>query len=479
MRIYGGLINDKKRIHLRGIGGVSMSAIAMMLKKDGHVITGTDDHESLNVIKLRREGICVNDSTNLDDVKNADLIIYTNAVPETDPELTYAKKLNKDMIERSDFMSILTKTFDECIGVSGTHGKTTTTSMLSLCFLEAKKDPSIQVGAYLKNIDSNYRVGHSEYLIIESCEYRDSFLKFNPDTVIVLNVDLDHVDYFKNLDNVKKSFIEFMKKAPKSGRIIVNGDDKNIKDIIENNEFDAEVITVGKRFENKYHYTNISYSFESEEKDEDGYNTNREYMLADFYKNDEKIGKIKLYVLGEHNMFNAAISAATSLEYGIPFEEVAAGLLKFEGASRRFEYKGKVNGARVFDDYAHHPTEIESLGSAVKKLDKHSSYAVFEIHTYTRAEMFLHDFGKALNAFDNILIAPVYKARKEDAREVSQEEIRENILKYDRSKNVLCFDNYPDIKKYLLNHVEKGDVIFTIGAGDVTNLANELVKNKK
>lgn len=478
MRIYGSLINNTKRIHFMGIGGVSMSAIAMMLKKDGHIITGSDSFLSKNVEKLRNEGIDVNIGANLDDVEKADLIIYTNAVPEKDPEFSYAKSLGKKIIERSDFMSIFTKIFDECISISGTHGKTTTTSMTSLCFLEGKKDPSIQVGAYLKNIDSNFRVGESEYLVIESCEYKDSFLKFNPDTVVVLNIDLDHVDYFKDIEDIKKSFKIFMKKAPKSGKIIVNGDDENIKDILEKNNFDAKIITVGKNKNNMYHYENITYSYTSDEKDEDGYNENKEYMEFDFYKGTEKIGKIKLNVLGEHNVFNSSISAATSMEYGIDFEDIKNGLIKFEGANRRFEYKGKVNGARVFDDYAHHPTEIRSLGKAAEKLDKHKSYAVFEIHTFTRAERFENQFGEALSSFDNIIIAPIYRARKDGAREVSQEEIKQKILEYDKTKNVIYFSNYEEIKEYLLKNVTKGDVVFTIGAGNVTKLADELVKER-
>lgn len=479
MRIYGSLINNKKRIHLMGIGGVSMSAIAVMLKKDGHIITGSDSFLSKNVEKLREEGINVNIGANLDDVEKADLIIYTNAVPEKDPELSYARSIGKEIIERSDFMGIFTKIFDECISICGTHGKTTTTSMTSLCFIEGKKDPSIQVGAYLKNINSNFRVGNSEYLVIESCEYKDSFLKFNPDTVAVLNVDLDHVDYFKDIEDIKKSFKKFMQKVPKGGKIFVNGDDENIKDILEKNKFEAEIITIGKNDKSFYNYKNIKYSYESNEKDETGYNSNKEYMEFDLYQKDKKIDKIRLNVLGEHNAFNASISTAIALSYDIDIEDIKKGLLKFEGASRRFEYKGKVNGARVFDDYAHHPTEIKSLGQAVEKLDKHKSFAVFEIHTFTRAERFEDQFGKALSSFDNIIIAPIYRARKDGAREVTQEEIKEKILEYDKNKNVIYFENYEEIKEYLLKTVTSGDVIFTIGAGNVTKLADALVKEEK
>lgn len=476
MNKYSEMLN-KKRIHLLGIGGVSMSAVALLLKDEGHIVTGRDDNESLNVLNLREKGIDVSIGVNLENVEKADLIIYTTAFPDTDPEKVLAKKLNKEIIERADFMGLLTDKYNECICISGTHGKTTTTSMTSICFLEAKKDPSIQVGAYLKNIDSNFKIGKSEYLVIESCEYKDSFLKFNPNTAVVLNIDLDHADYFKDVEDVKKSFVRFMKKVPKGGKIIVNGDDENIKDILSKNEFDGEIITVGKTEDSNYYFANEEYAFEKTDKDVDGFNTNREYMEADIYKNKEKLGRLRIYVLGTHNMFNALVSAAISLEYGISFEDVKKALLKFEGASRRFEYKGKVNGARVFDDYAHHPTEITSLGEAVKKLDKRESYAVLEIHTFKRAEMFENEFGKALKNFDNIIIAPIYRARKENVREVSQEEIKNKILEADKTKNVIYMDNYKDIEKYLLDHVKHGDVIFTIGAGNVTKLADALIKD--
>lgn len=460
--------NKDKKIHLIGVGGVSMSGIAALLFKEGYHVTGSDDSTSKYTEKLKSMGMKINHGANLEDVENADVIIYTVAIPSDHPEFKKAKELNKMIIERSDFMSDFTEKFDECIGISGTHGKTTTTSMTSLCFLEANLDPSIHVGAYLKNIDSNYRVGQSPYLIIESCEYKDHFLKFNPDTIAILNIDLDHVDYFNDIEDVKKSFKAFIDRNRKNGKIIVNGDDENIKDILLRNKFNQKIITFGENSQNDFYYNNVKI-----EKTDD-----KIYQSFDVFNKGNLLGNIKIKVYGKHNILNALCATVISIMYNIDFNIIKKALLKFEGASRRFEYKGQINGFSIYDDYAHHPNEIKALSESVKYIKENESWAIFEPHTYSRISKFLEQFVDSLSGFDNIIIAPIYAARKEEGYNITEENIKEEILKKYSNKKVYFLGEYKNIAKFILENAKEKDIVISIGAGNVTKLYEYLLKEK-
>lgn len=463
------IIEKKSHIHFIGIGGISMSAVAEILHREGHKITGSDANKSKQTDMLIATGVDVVIGHDLEKVKNADLIIYTNAIPETDPELMLAKNLNKTILERSDFMSVLTEKYPKCIGVSGSHGKTTTTSMISVILLEADKDPSIQVGAFLPEINANYRVGDSEYLVIESCEYRDSFLKFNPNTVVITNIDLEHLDYFKNLEQIKKSFADFIKKVPNDGYIVVCGDNKNVIDTINEykDEFKGKIITYGKSDLNDYSYRNVQL-----------YNLNdyQEGSSYELYKNNKKIMDVKLEIPGEYNVSNSVAAIIVSKLYGIEDKYILNGLKKFHGANRRFEYKGKINGVRIFDDYAHHPTEILALSESVKKLEKNESYGIFEAHTFSRLKYLLKDFAKSLINFDHIYIAPIYAAREENIYNISNEDLKTEINKIDKLKDVQIFNNFDEIKEHILKNSKENDIVVTIGAGNITKLG-ELILN--
>ncbi len=463
------IIEKKSHIHFIGIGGISMSAVAEILHREGHKITGSDANKSKQTDMLIATGVDVVIGHDLEKVKNADLIIYTNAIPEKDPELMLAKNLNKTILERSDFMSVLTEKYPRCIGVSGSHGKTTTTSMISVILLEADKDPSIQVGAFLPEINANYRVGDSEYLVIESCEYRDSFLKFNPNTVVITNIDLEHLDYFKNLEQIKKSFADFIKKVPNDGYIVVCGDNKNVIDTINEykDEFKGKIITYGKSDLNDYSYKNVQL-----------YNLNdyQEGSSYELYKNNKKIMDVKLEIPGEYNVSNSVAAIIVSKLYGIEDKYILNGLKKFHGANRRFEYKGKINGVRIFDDYAHHPTEILALSESVRKLEKNESYGIFEAHTFSRLKYLLKDFAKSLINFDHIYIAPIYAAREENIYNISNENLKTEINKIDQLKDVQIFNNFDEIKKHILKNSKENDIVVTIGAGNITKLC-ELILN--
>ena len=339
------------KIHMVGIGGVSMSGIAEILNSWGFTITGSNNVENENTKKLEEAGIKVFIGHHAENVVGSDIVVHTAAVKEDNIELKVAKNLGIPTIERADFLGEITRCFTDTITIAGTHGKSTTTSMVSLCFLEADKDPSIQVGADLSQIDGNYKVGNSEHFIIESCEYVESFLKFSPKSEIILNIDNDHLDYFKTFENVKNAFIKYVKLLPDDGILVVNGDDKNCLDLPEYTN--AKTLTYGITNKNvDFFAVNIVF-------DNDG------FPEFDVYSHDKFYERIKLHVPGMHNVLNALGCIALCNEYGLSKEEIKNGLSKFTGVGRRFEFKGKVNNASVYDDYGHHPTEIVATAKAL------------------------------------------------------------------------------------------------------------------
>ena len=309
-----------------------------------------------------------------------------------------AKELHIPTVERADFLGLITKAFKNTICVSGTHGKSTTTSMISVCFLEACKDPSIQVGAELKQINGNYRVGNSEYFIIEACEYVESFLKFFPKTEVILNIDNDHLDYFKDLDHIITAFAKYVRLLPDDGLLVLNADDENCSHLSRFTM--AKTITYGIQNEHaNFVARNIQF-------DENGFPSFDVYFNNTFYKT------IKLSVPGMHNVSNALACICVCHIYGIEKEDIKNGLLKFTGAHRRFEYVGSFNNVNVYDDYGHHPTEIEAVANALKNKKYNQSWVIFQPHTYSRTKNLLNDFAKALINFDNIIITDIYAARE-------------------------------------------------------------------
>lgn len=455
-------LDKYKRIHLIGIGGISMSAIAETLKAWGHIVTGSDLHESEITEKLENDGIKVAIGHDVNLAKQADLIIFNAAIPDTDPEMEVAAQNNIDVIGRGKFVGFLTKKYNEAICIAGTHGKTTTTSMLSICFMNANLDPSIEVGAILNKINGNYRVGKSEYFILESCEYKANFLNFFPNSAIILNIDNDHLDFYKNFENIVKTFNEFVQKVDEKGVIVVNGDDENCLKLKENTK--AKFITYGiENEEANYVAKNIKF-------DEDG------FASFDVYKNQEFYVEIKLSVPGKHNVLNALATISMSDYYGIDKEVIRKSMLEYTGASRRMEYKGKVNGAKIFDDYGHHPTEVLATAKAItnKKFDK--SWVVFQPHTYSRTKAHLKDFAKALLSFDNIIVTDIYAAREKNTFDISSKDLVDEIIKLE--KDAKYISDFDEIVKLLKENVKENDIVLTLGAGTVTEIGPKLAENK-
>ena len=450
-----------KHIHLIGIGGVSMSAVAETLKNWNFIVTGSDIAQSELTDKLIENGIKVTIGHDVESAKNADLIVYSAAINDQDPEIIAAKENNIPLIGRGEFVGLITKKYKETICVAGTHGKTSTTSMLAICFIDAHKDPSVQVGAILKNIDGNYVIGNSDYFILESCEYKGNFLKFFPKTEIILNIDNDHLDYYKTFENVINAFRDFSKILPENGLLVTNADDENCIKLREVTK--SKMITFG--IDNKdadFRADNITFD-------------NNGFPTFDVYKNNEFYETITLCIAGRHNVLNSLSVIATCDYYGISKESIKSSLLKFKGASRRLEFKGKINDASIFDDYAHHPTEIEAISKAIKNKTYNKSWVIFQPHTYSRTKEHLDSFAKVLSEFDNVVLVDIYAAREKNTIGISSKDLSDKINELNHDKSTYISD-FNDVVKYIKSHAQKDDIIITLGAGTVTELGPMLAE---
>lgn len=453
-------IKKYKNIHMIGIGGVSMSGIAEILHYWGFNVTGSDANQSEIINILTNNGIDVSIGHNSSLIEKADVVVYTAAIKEDDPEMLRAKELGIPLVERSDFLGEITKAFENTICISGTHGKTTTTSMVSVCFLKACLDPTIQVGGFLKQLESNYKIGNSEYFILESCEYVESFLKFSPKAEIILNMDNDHLDYFKNFENIKASFIKYVKLLPADGLIVVNADDSNCLDLLQYTN--ANTITYGIHNE-KANFTARNITFNN-----DG------FPSFDVYKNNEFFGNFTLSVAGNHNVLNALSCIALCDYYKISVDVLKQALLEFTGANRRLEYKGKFSCVSIYDDYAHHPTEIVATKNALYNKKFNDAWVIFQPHTYSRTKNLLDDFVNALIGFDHIIITDIYAAREKPIEGVSSKNLVQKIQ--DLGKHCEYISNFNDIVNFIKNNVKENDIVLTLGAGNVTDIGPMLLK---
>ena len=450
---------NNKKIHLIGIGGVSMSSIALMLKNMNAIVTGSDIKESNFTKSLEEKGIIVKYGHHPELVQEADIVVYTAAISKDDPERLAILEYNKENYERAEFLGQMMRAFKNNLCISGTHGKSTTTGMVSLIFLESGLNPTIQVGAELSNIDGNTHLGSHDYLVLEACEYVDSFLHFLPTGVIITNIDNDHLDYFKNLDNIKKSFYKYVGLIPENGYLVKNNDDENSSELDKHTK--AKVITYGIKNNSDYMAKNITmnelghYSFE-------------------IYFQNELLTTINLNINGKHNVYNALAAFALANEYIKDVNIIKNGLEKYRGVGRRFEYLGTYNGAYIYDDYAHHPSEIKTTINSVKEVKHNESWAIFQSHTFSRTKEHLNDFADVLSNFDHVVIAPIYPAREINTFNVSEDMIVDKIKV--KNKNVIYIDSFDKITDYIKENVKEKDLVITIGAGPINKVAKELVK---
>lgn len=454
--------NNPIHVHFMGIGGISMSGLAQILIKRGFTISGSDSKKSPLTTELEEMGARVFYAQVAENItKDIDLLVYTAAISKDNPELNQAKDMGIPCMSRADLLGEIMENFASSICVCGTHGKTTTTSMVSHILLAAAKDPTITVGGILKAIDGNIRIGRSEYFVAEACEYTNSFLSFYPKYNIILNIEEDHMDFFKDLDDIRNSFGKFASNTKADGLIFINEDiDKN-NDIVKNAS--AVSKTFGFSEVADCHPENLSY---------DSLGCGK-FDIVYLGKN---YGQITLSVPGAHNVSNALSAAALGIELGIDFESIQEGLSSFTGADRRFEKKGELNGITILDDYAHHPTEISATLSAAKNTDAKRIVVVFQPHTYTRTKAFLNDFAKALSVADMVVLADIYAAREKNTIGISSMDLKEKIDAL--GTECYYFPSFEEIEKFLLEKCMNGDLLITMGAGNVVRIGESLLKGE-
>lgn len=452
-------IKKYHHIYMIGIGGISMSGIAEILANWGFLVSGSDRVSSAQTKYLEEHRVKVNIGQSKENItKDIDLIVYTAAIKEDNPELQQAREMGILCVERGEFLGELTKLFSKSIGISGTHGKTTVTSMVSMIFLAANLDPTIQVGAVLPAIEANYKVGKSDYFIIEACEYADSFLNFQLESAIVLNIDNDHMEYFKTMENMEKSYQEYVSHLPSSGVLVLNGDDPRCRHLLKYTK--AHVLFVGQN-EGDFTCRNVSFDLDGR-------------ASFDVNHNQSFYGHISLGVSGKHNVLNSLCALALCDFYQIPLASIQKGLKDFTGAARRMEYKGLFMGARVYDDYAHHPTEVLATAKTVKMKNYRESWAIFECHSYSRMKDHLQDFAHSLSFFDHVIVANIYAARENNIYGVTEDDLV--LLLQESGVDAIHLQTYEEMKSYLEKRVKENDLLITIGAGTITNFAKELVK---
>lgn len=454
-------INFHSPIHLHfiGIGGISMSGLAEILLKEGFTISGSDAKASKLTKRLEEAGASIYYPQAAENIKSGiDAVVYTAAIHEDNPEFMAAKSANLPMLSRAELLGQIMRNYQTSIAVAGTHGKTTTTSMLSMILLEAKKDPTISVGGILREIGGNIRVGQSDTFLTEACEYTNSFLSFHPSIGIILNIEADHLDFFKDLADIRSSFHRFAALLPEDGLLVLNSEIEQPEDISK--DILARVITYGFKGNEDYSASDIIY------------NENACPSFA-VKEKGEVLATLTLSVPGMHNVSNALAAIATARSLGISFEHIQRGLNKFHGTDRRFEYKGEFQGVHVIDDYAHHPTEIEATLQAASNYPHRELWCVFQPHTYTRTKAFLTEFAAVLSKADHIILADIYAARETDTLGISSQTLQAEIQKL--GKECEYFSSFEEIEKFLSNNCQKEDVIITMGAGDVLKIGEDLL----
>lgn len=450
-------IDNCKKIHFIGIGGISMSTLAVIAHKRGVLVTGSDDNLNNKTVKdLLDMGITVYSPLSADNIKDAELVVYTAAVHNDNPELAFALEKGIPCISRAEYLGYVMTGYVKRIGVSGTHGKSTTTAMIYEIFNLGGFFPTLACGAVLPGIDRAYKMGNDEHFIYEACEYTDSFLHFNPTTAVITNIELDHVDYFKDLESLITSFSRSLTGSEKA---VVLYDDENCVKAVEG--YEGKIVKVSLNNPSADYYGgNIC--------------CNKGLYSFDLIRNGVNLVRIELKVPGYHNVANAICACACAIENGASAEDCALGIKKFLGIGRRFEYKGNVNGAEVYIDYAHHPSEIKATLGAARSMEPERIITVFQSHTYTRTAKFAKEFAEALCLSDKVIIAPIYPARESiDLKLVSEEQLAEMI------PGGVSMDSFDSITDYLLTECRAGDMVLFIGAGNVDAAAPMLINKNK
>ena len=453
--------DEKITVHFMGIGGISMSGLAEILLSEGFTVQGSDMSESDIVKALIAKGAKVYIGQKKENItSNIDLVVYTAAIREDNEEFQAAKEAGIPMLTRAELLGQIMDFYKYSIAVAGTHGKTTTTSLLSHIFMEAEKDPTISIGGILDLIGGNIRVGKSPYFITEACEYTNSYHSFKPYISIILNIDNDHLDFFRNIENIIESFRVFATKLKPEGILIINGDMEYTERVTKGLE--RRIITFGMKDGNTYQARDITLNALG-------------HPSYDLYKEGKFVTNVSLSVTGIHNAVNSLSAIAAADVLGVDMASILEGLKKCSSAKRRFEYKGTLpNGVTVVDDYAHHPTEIAATLTVAKEIAKGDVWVAFQPHTYSRTAALLPDFAKALSIADHIMLADIYAAREKDNGTISSMDI-EKLLR-DEGKDCVYLGAFSEIEKYFLKNSKENDLLITMGAGNIVNLGENLLR---
>jgi len=454
------MLNSKKiteyltpghHVHLVGIGGVSMRPLGLVLKGMGMEVTGSDMNASVSTDELIEQGIPVAIGHRAENIEGADCIIRTAAAHNDNPEIAAARAAGIPVFERAQAWGEIMKSYHNAICVSGTHGKTTTTSMVTHILMEADMDPTVMIGGYLPLLHAGHRVGHGDTIVLESCEYCDSFLNFFPTLAIVLNVEADHLDYFKDLADIQKSFHKFASLA--TFGVVANGDDPHTVQAMEGIDY----VSFGLGEGNRIHAANM----------------HPDWRHFDVICDGKYYCHLDMGVLGRHNAMNALAASAAAWMMGIPGETVSKGIQSFHGAGRRMEFKGKFNGADVYDDYAHHPDELRATLEAVRSMGYKRVVLAFQPHTYSRTKALFDDFVRELKKSDVVVLAEIYAARERNTIGISSAQLAEQI-----PGAVYC-ETLPDVTAYLRENVREGDIVVTMGAGDIFRAGEALINGEQ
>ena len=451
-------LSKHKNIHCIGIGGIGVSALAKILAGRGYNVSGSDMKESEMTAELEDLGVKIFIGHRAENVEGADLVVYSAAIAPENPEIKRAKELGVETVGRAELLGTIMSEFDTSIAVAGTHGKTTTTSMVSLILENGDKHPTIFVGGNLAEIGGNVKVDSGDYFVAEACEYRDSFLQLRPTIEIILNIDSDHLDYFKDIEHIVSSFDKFVSYVPDDGAIIA----------YDANPFVNEVI--------KGHSNTVTY----------GYNRNSVYYISDvafadgmpsFHVNynGEDFGKIQLAIPGEHNILNATAAFACCHRLGVDPKVIKETLERFTGTERRFDVKGVYGkGFKLVDDYAHHPAEIKATLSAAENLPHNKLWCLFQPHTYTRTLALFDQFADAFSKADVLILSDIYAAREKNIYEISSEKLKDEIQKEHPDKQVMFISDFDEMADYVLENAEEGDLVITMGAGDIYRVGDTI-----
>ncbi len=458
--------SNKKKVHFIGIGGISMSAIALILLKNGFTVSGSDISENDNVKELEKKGIKVYIGHKKENIKDdIDIVVYSKAIHDDNEEIIEAKNKNITLMSRSYILGLIMTNYRERICIAGTHGKTTTTALIGKVLLDKNVDPTINVGGIVDEIGGNSHIGQNENIFVaEACEYTNSFLDFTPTISVITNIEEDHLDFFKDLDDIRKSFKKFIELLPDGGLLVINNKIEDIDSLIKDSK--VKVLTYGEDQNADYYFKNVSYD-------------ESHYQSFDVYNKDKFIGRMRQRLIGKHNALNFLAALIVLLSMGITFEDIKKSLEDFKGAKRRLEVIKIMNGITYIDDYAHHPTEIEASLNALKEIKHNKLYLIFQPHTFTRTKALFNDFVRVLGNNEIVIMAKIYPAREKDLGIISSNDVKNGIIQCKNNKNNFCeyYDTFEKIAEYISKNAKSGDLVVTMGAGDVHKLHNLLNDN--